>query len=227
MPALDAIEHLERKHFMLNGGDSPMPAFSKSVSLSYDTLKLILHELDGVDERHAERFRAHFKLGEHQADLEDITCHRPGERDYITEHLSTNISASFDDQASVSMSKDTEQYLTIADKIARRAYQCGMRDDYRPGVFSEAIVSDTAIVLKQVNHWNARSIDHKKDYQLRNLEFYIPTAAVEARRRHSVDMIGNMTVLFSDMSSANNRYCGDRIYQAIQEEKARYSADLH
>jgi len=124
--------------------------------------------------------------------------------------------------------------LAIADTIADRAVNCSHGDEYRPGRYSSLLVTDEKIVLSQINRMNAKSLDHKNDYSLRDLEFTIPwsvssptiiknksllTAVGVPTNRHT---IGPMLISFSDHSSANNRACGDAILEQIEQEKAAY-----
>jgi hypothetical protein len=114
--------------------------------------------------------------------------------------------------------------LTIADEIAKQAHHFSAGDDYRPGYYSEIALNDNGIVLKQINHWNARSIDHKKDYTLRNLEFYISLTEDKPKLSFQQEYIGKMIVLFSDRSSENKKRCADRILKKINEERLRFDS---
>jgi hypothetical protein len=117
-----------------------------------------------------------------------------------------------------------DRYLTIAESIARCAYHCTSGDDYRPGYFSEIIVTRESITLQQINHMHARSLDHKNSYSLRDLEFFIPVGPSPEDKLPllSDDHIGTMHIMFSDRSSGSNRTCGDRILEKIAEEKAAF-----
>lgn len=129
--------------------------------------------------------------------------------------------------------------LAIADAIADRAVNCARGDEYRPGRYSSVLVTDEKIVLSQINRMNAKSLDHKNDYSLRDLEFTIPlieVATPQSGVRTTVGVptvdflavgvptnrhnIGPMLISFSDHSSANNRACGERILEQIEREKA-------
>jgi hypothetical protein len=118
-----------------------------------------------------------------------------------------------------------DTYLAIAGSIAACAYLCAAGDDYWPGYFSEITVQSEGITLRQVNHMNSKSSNHKNDYSLRDLQFFIPSKQ-SVRQKPLVmdeDYIGTMRISFSDRSSQNNKKCGDRILQKIREEKSRFS----
>ena len=114
-------------------------------------------------------------------------------------------------------------YLTIGDSIARQALNCAHGDQYRPGYFSKVTLNEECIVLSQVNHMNSRSLDHKNDYSLRDLEFIIPLTTTELKTLFQDDKIGEMIVRFSDRSSSNNKRCGDAIQKQIEIEKVNYT----
>lgn len=110
--------------------------------------------------------------------------------------------------------------LAIADAIAGTVVNCARGDDYLPGCYSSIEISEEKIVLRQINRMNSKSLDHKNDYSLRDLEFTIPLAPVAPR--FNDHQIGPMLISFSDHSSANNRACGERIEKQIELEKAAY-----
>lgn len=122
------------------------------------------------------------------------------------------------------LDENIERYLIVAESIARSAQHCAKGDDYRPGYFSEIIVTPEGITLQQINHMNSRSPDHKKDYSLRNLEFFIPLKPSSPGTRSLLpdDHIGIMRISFSDGSSPNNRACGEKILEKIAEEKSAF-----
>ena len=111
--------------------------------------------------------------------------------------------------------------LAAADAIARRAVNCAHGDDYRPGCYNSVLVSDTEIVLSQINHMNAKSLKHKNDYCLRNLVFTIPLIE-HVQVKLSDLQLGPMRISFSDSSSANNLRCGEAIMEQIKLEQAAY-----
>lgn len=107
--------------------------------------------------------------------------------------------------------------MEIADSIAALAKNCTRGDEYRPGNFSKVMLTSNLIKLEQVNHMNAKSLAHKKDYSLRSLVFTIPleSNSPDERSFHGYK-IGIMTANFSDNSSENNRPCGDRIVAELR-----------
>ena len=110
--------------------------------------------------------------------------------------------------------------VKIADEIAQQAYQCNAGDNYYPGYFSEILLNAKGISLSQVNKWNSRSIDHKHDYTMRELHFFIPYNHYQlSHPSRGEDFIRNMSVSFSDASSQNNRQCGDLIRDKIRLQK--------
>jgi hypothetical protein len=113
-------------------------------------------------------------------------------------------------------------YLSIADRIAEKAMHCAAGDHYQPGAFSCFQVTDERIVLTQNNHMNAKSLNHKQNYSLHNLEFIIPLKDTTVLRTTSDSYkVGLMLINFSDRSSSNNKVCGDAIKAQILVEQAR------
>ncbi|MEP6736816.1 MAG: hypothetical protein ABJA70_14935 [Chryseolinea sp.] len=110
--------------------------------------------------------------------------------------------------------------VKIADDIAKQCYQSNSGDHYFPGYFSEILLSRHGIVLSQINKWNSRSIDHKNDYTMRALQFTIPYDEVQIQNlEFEEENIGRMRIKFSDLSSNNNRWCGDLIREKIKLQK--------
>src|SRR5690606_14715336 len=107
--------------------------------------------------------------------------------------------------------------MEIADSIAALAKNCTRGDEYRPGNFSKVMLTSNLIRLEQVNHMNAKSLAHKKDYSLRSLVFTIPleSNSPDERSFHGYK-IGIMTANFSDNSSENIRPCGDKIVAELK-----------
>lgn len=108
------------------------------------------------------------------------------------------------------LSEEIIKNLSLADSIAALAYNCTSGDDYRPGNFSKIILTENEIELQQINHMNAKSLDHKKDYSLRSLIFKIDRKNPKEK----------MSIEFRDNSSANNKSCGDAIQKAIDEHQS-------
>jgi hypothetical protein len=107
--------------------------------------------------------------------------------------------------------------LQTADSIAALTSNCTRGDNYRPGNFSKVAVSSERIELRQINHMNAKSLDHKHDYSLRKLVFTIPFAREKMEKKlfHTYK-IGNMMIEFSDNSSENNKRCGQKVIEALE-----------
>jgi hypothetical protein len=116
--------------------------------------------------------------------------------------------------------KEIMDCVNTADEIASQAYQCNSGDNYHPGYFTEILPNSHGIFLSQVNRWNSRSIDHKDDYTMRELQFSIPYEEDEVPN-NSLDeeRIGRMRAKFSDHSSKNNLWCGDLIREKIKLQK--------
>lgn len=126
-----------------------------------------------------------------------------------------------------SFSQEVVRYLSIADDIAKSAHQCAAGDNYSPGYYSEITVEENRIVLRQVNRWNSRSLDHREDYHMRDLEFFIPLEPLDEKASSYDFRIDNLFINFSDMSSKNNRACGERIKAKISEHKGIASTGVH
>lgn len=201
--------------------------FYKSVSLRYNTITARLSYKSQKETFYSDYIGVAFTIEEQNITLKDITCEN-NERvgiinDYVLQHAPTTFPSSSDVNI---LSKASAQYLNIADEIAKHGYMCARGDDYRPGYFSEIKLDENEIILSQINHWNARSIDHKNDYHLRNLEFKIPYAMTESRLGYGAEKIGRMIVEFSDRSSKNNKGCGDNIFNEIQEQKSKFKNEM-
>jgi hypothetical protein len=112
-------------------------------------------------------------------------------------------------------------YLNMADKIAAVGESCSAGDNYHPGAFSEIKIQEEGILLSQINLLNSRSIDHKDNYHMRKLHFYIPFSRDRAFRKtmEMNDQIGDMYVVFSDRSSPKNKECGQKIVEQILQQK--------
>lgn len=219
---LNKIEAQEIDYYKLL--EKPIPAnFSKSVSLGYNTLTISLNYKTEDGERHPDYFWTIFTVEDQNVSIKNLGCIHNERENIIREYVLNHIPKTFPSTPETNiLDKETEQYLNIADEIAKQAYLCSSGDHYHPGFFSKISVDEAGIILQQINHWNARSIDHKKDYHLRNLEFYIPNLITESKLSFRDEKIGRMTIHFSDRSSENNKNCGDKIFSKIQEQKALF-----
>lgn len=118
--------------------------------------------------------------------------------------------------------EETTAYINIADEIAEAGSNCSSGDHYAPGHFSEIKVNSQGIFLNQINLYNSRSIDHKDNYHMRKLRFFIPLFKGMKVLREMEDMtyqIGEMQVSFSDDSSPVNRRCGEKIVEQILQQQ--------
>jgi hypothetical protein len=161
-----------------------------------------------------------FEIGNDSAKLNDVYCEdRTSEeetRKKITAIAWPGLRSK--EEKALPYSEDIIKQLNLADNIAALAVNCTAGDNYRPGNFSEILLSEENIELSQVNHMNAKSLAHKKDYSLRSLVFTIPLSGTAALTRADYQ-VGSMTVEFSDRSSENNKRCG----QEIEDELTRLS----
>jgi len=221
---LTAIEEREKEIIREN---TPAPKFNKSVSLRYDWLTLTIKYNNGEMDFYSAYFEATFNISGQTVKFTELhyVPDQAKRKNEILDFLLRHVPKSFDNAMlpnSESLNKETVQYLSIADEIAKQAYLCSSGDDYRPGYFSEISMDDTGIMLNQINHWNSRSIAHKQDYHLRNLEFQISNEIRGEKLPYGADQIGRMMIVFSDRSSNNNKSCGDKIYNEIQIQKAQF-----
>lgn len=73
-----------------------------------------------------------------------------------------------------SFCKEYLEYLAAADEIASISANCASGDNYYPGFYSEIKIGEKGIELNQINHMNSKSLDHKQNYSLRDLQIFIP-----------------------------------------------------
>jgi hypothetical protein len=203
----------------LQGSDAQL-----SVSLSYSRLRF------NLDKLRVPYFQYTIQQETPNALTAECYYHDQQKIDMLKTHFAplatgTMEMSSGDTSGTVLYSETVASYLVMADSIARCAYLCTAGDDYRPGYFSEITVNAEGITLQQINHMNSRSLDHKSNYSLRDLEFFIPLkqSSVEKPLAIMEDHIGIMRIAFSDRSSQNNSMCGDRIQEKIDEEKLLFS----
>ena len=198
-----------------------------AVSIEYNTITLSLHTKNQTDRYDTLYFKALFHMQKDLGTCKEIYCVNTAVENELNAHISNAVpdaAMPWDDNKQDNYSKEIIDYLRIADRIANAGHLCSAGDDYSPGFFSKIIASDTALILKQINRHNSRSIDHKQDYHMRELEIIIPTNGNFDKRRHGSYYIGNMIVDFSDQSSPKNKTCGDRILKKIAEEKAAFDS---
>lgn len=237
IPTIDLLSGLQdfisllakiRDHQISRLGDSEVV---QTVSLRYDTvtLKLDIRENQNESNRSLSLYlECTFRINGQKATCMEVYCKSQDlEKElkgFILQHTPAEGYAWNTRTKASRYSQEVLRYLDIADEIAKKGYLCSAGDDYRPGYFSEIIVRDKSIVLRQVNHWNSRSIDHKNDYHMRDLEFLIPLHPTEEKKSsiHYNDQIGEMLIHFSDRSSKNNKHCGDAIQEEILGEKSGF-----
>lgn len=222
---LATIELVEMKHHAQAG--DPADAFCKMITLSYNLLKLklFIDKKLPKQEGHSPALylQATFEINENKLEHTGLYCEKRDREPEIAQRIQqSKPPAGFlwsIEKRDVFYSDSVIHYLTIADTIAREAAQCSSGDDYRPGYYSEIVLEDERIHLKQINHWNARSIDHRDNYFLRNLEFDIPLQPVATRSSALHDTLGDMQIYFSDRSSDKNKDCGNKIQEQIRIAK--------
>jgi hypothetical protein len=208
---------------------NPGEQYSSTVSLSYNTLTL---KLDVISESAQDRrssllyLQCTFRIAQQNVFFSEIYCQnneREKELKDLIVHHTPAAGRAWNPVVQANIYKpEVVRYLAIADEIAKEGDSCSQGDNYSPGYFSEIIVADKEIELKQINHWNARSIDHKDDYHLRDLKFFIPLHSNEEKISRHDYAIGKMFIDLSNRSSRNNRHCGDKIREKIELEKLRY-----
>ena len=224
---LTALEVKEQAYYQ--GKGEPVPLFSRSVSLSYSSIKLNLEKIitENGEQSTSIYILCEFDVNQKNVLVSNVYCqNRDREKDikdYALEHKPTAFPMNKDVNV---YDKETLHYLAIADDIAKEAYLCSSGDDYRPGYFSEIIVEEGRIILRQINHWNSRSIAHKDDYFMRDLEFYIPLTPADQKPSFQDEQIGRMIIRFQDGSSKNNRVCGDKIKEKIEENKVKFVGEF-
>ncbi|HEY5748337.1 MAG TPA: hypothetical protein VIU12_19845 [Chryseolinea sp.] len=226
---LTTIELMEMKHHAQSG--DPADAFHKMITLSYNALKLKLF-IDRKlpkQEGHSPALylQVTFEINENKLEHTGVYCEQRDREPEIVQFMQqSKPPAGFlwsTEKREGFYSDSVVHYLTLADTIAMQAQHCSSGDDYRPGYYSEIVLEDARIHLKQINHWNARSIDHRDDYFMRDLEFDIPLQPVATRSSFLNDTIGDMQIYFSDRSSGKNKGCGDKIQEQIRIAKMKFA----
>lgn len=204
--------------------------FIQTISLSYDTITLRLDIRNNQNENKksfSRYLQCGFLIDRQKVSLTEVSSQIEDQEKAVTDFILKKESQegfAWDTRAKENLyNKEILRYLSIADEIAKKGYLCDAGDNYSPGYFSKIIVTDSSIVLEQVNRWNSKSLDHKKDYHMRDLEFHIPLREANENKSGLPDyLIGQMLIHFTDHSSENNKNCGDGIREKILEEKARF-----
>ena len=226
---LTTIELMEMQHHAQSG--DPAYAFHKMIVLSYNVLKLklFIDKKLPKQEGHSPALylQVTFEINDDKLEHNGLYCEERDREPEIAQFIQQSKSpAGFlwsTKKRDVFYNDSVIQYLSLADSIAAQAQHCSSGDDYQPGYYSEIVLEDARIHLKQINHWNARSIDHRDDYFLRDLEFEIPLQPVATRSSFLSDAIGDMQIYFSDRSSDKNKGCGHKIQEQIQMAKMKFA----
>lgn len=126
-------------------------------------------------------------------------------------------------------SKEIENYLEIADRIAAK----GNDISARPSDFGRIILRSDYIKLSQNNHWNSRSLDHKDSYFMRDLSFKIkfadPSKEHPKKDKNIIAIgqyfIGFMEINFNDGSAKSQQGTGDEILAQLKKEVQSFSKE--
>jgi hypothetical protein len=209
---------------------NPGQQYNGTVSLSYDTITVKLARLLALENDRRSfsgELQCSFEIREQIVFCSGLYCQIKDDQNEIEDLIRLHTPATGRPWNPVAQdvvySPAVSAYLAIADSIAGEGYMCSSGDHYRPGYFSELVISDNEIELKQINHWNARSLNHKNDYHLRDLVLVIPLTPGQERSAGHDYTIGEMTVNFSDRSSVNNRQCGDKIQDRINSAILKFN----
>ena len=160
-----------------------------------------------------------FEISDKEAKLEQFHCEdKTKEENYLTSIKSLHWPGwKNTNNIKLPYTPEILQSLHVADSIASLTVNCAAGDNYRPGNFSKIQIKEQHINLEQINQMNAKSLAHKNDFSLRKLVFTIPLNENTIKKRTDTFLIGNMSVFFSDNSSANNKNCGASVLKALKE----------
>ena len=197
-----------------------------TVSQAYKTIKLSIHIKDHHDSNSTLCFQAVFHVIDNHGCCKEIYCVNKDAENDVHQLILNAVGLAglpWNSGQKGNYGKEIFDYLNICDRIAEESYLCSSGDDYYPGYFSAIEIKEDFIFLQQINYHNARSIDHKQNYTMRKLEITIPV------KSHNYDKdcdhkIGKMLINFSDLSSKQNKLCGDKMLQKIEEEKSRFES---
>jgi hypothetical protein len=205
----------------------PPMEFRNTVSLSYSFIKIRLDHADQGRRASTLYLECTFQVEGAKVSITEIYCSDKTREQPIRDLIQLRSPFTWSsDPKHNTYNEETLGYLAIADEIAEQGYLCTSGDNYFPGFFSEITIEDSGITLKQINRMNSKSLDHRNDYSMRDLEFFIPLNLnggnpfeAESRIRTGNDYsIGKMLVNFSDRSSENKKACGNRIREKILEK---------
>lgn len=228
---LNPYQHLLEEIYQRERKEDSSFVGTKSLRSQYNFITLELRvtgkeELDSYGEL---AIQVKFELINAKVVLSEIYCKAESKKQELEQWIKSNKAvhdAHWHTEPNNTWYQDerTTAYINMADEIAQEAYNCNVGDDYRPGCFSEIKVEDAILSLSQVNMYNAKSSDHKDDYHMRKLHFYIPLAK-EKKINTMLNInyeIGEMHISFSDQSTEKNRGCGQKIVQQIQHQKESF-----
>lgn len=221
----NSIQQQELIHLQ---ADKNFLALTYSVSCAYNSVTIELKQTKQDDTYGQLYVRLSYTLEKDQVVLKDLYCADKARTPFIEKLIAHNKDANKNQWKPDSLNHDPSydatiiRYLSVADNIAMKTMNCAAGDNYYPGAFSEVSITGKHIILRQANHMNAKSLDHKNNYSLRDLEFFIPlTNAKEDANRYDYT-IGDMLINFSDRSSRNNKTCGDAVLEQIKIEQAAW-----
>jgi hypothetical protein len=226
LPYLQELQSIQRT----KASAMPESIFTYSLSISYDQIQLQLFRNEADHTRQNLHLQLLFEINRSRIMFKEIYCDDPTPVDTLVAVIKANTDlhgASFPKETASApinwLDVDTRNFLSIADSIAALALNQHTGDNYRPGFYNNIEITETAIILSQVNHMNSRSLNHKQDYSLRDLMFTIPidNKSIPQHQARTLDgeySIGTMHVSFSDRSSANNREAGNAIQIMLEKE---------
>ncbi|MDB5272281.1 MAG: hypothetical protein JWO58_648 [Chitinophagaceae bacterium] len=206
--------------------EQPELEWSACLKSSYDFITLELESKPKEAKAYGELFlKISFQVRQNKALLDEVYCKDAGKQEIIENWIKANKNvhdAHWHNNPNNTWyhNENVTGYINIADDIAKEGCNCNSGDNYRPGSFSKIAVHNDAIILEQINHYNAKSSDHKDDYQLRDLIFHVPLSEQAKVPEMHDYQIGEMYIEFSDRSSKNNKSCGQKIVEQILQQKA-------
>jgi hypothetical protein len=200
----------------------PPLAITSRVSIEYNTITAAMDVNNG--DNSSLYLNAEFSIGNNDSSLQDVYCTDNDVCDDVRKLITTGGQALRWDNSKqkIDCREEIVNYLQISDRIGEQCYACASGDNYHPGFFSSISMNDEVIILTQINRHNSRSIDHKRDYHMRDLKITIPLGAAYEESRLCDFRIGNMMIAFTDQSSEQNKKCGGKILQKIKQEKSEF-----
>jgi hypothetical protein len=221
IPATNLVKKLitQLNHFIklsiTFGSEFQIPGLKFSVSLSYSQLRFNVYKDKDLYFQYT-----FYKEESSSTTPPDCYFDNSTKTEALKKHFEPLLADSTTHAVSgkIEYTETLNEYLTTAESIASEAYLCAAGDDYRPGYFSEIMVDEQGVTLEQINHMNAKSLSHKQNYSLRDLQFFIPFIQATEQKviRFEEDYIGIMRIHFSDRSSENNKLYGDKIREKIK-----------